>query len=205
MIVEAAKRHYSPEEYLAQEAEADFRSEYRDGAIVPVAGGTTNHNEIVTNLCVALKPPLRAKGYRLFTENVRVWVERYRIYTYPDVMVIAGEPVYYGSGTTTVVNPSLIVEVASKSTKNYDQGDKFDYYRSLSSFREYVLVEQYRWRVMQHLKTPNGQWLLTDYEAQDGVLELASLDLALPLSDLYAGVDFSLLEEDADRTPESTV
>ena len=205
MIVEVAKRHYSPEEYLALEAKANFRSEYRDGYIVPMAGGTTDHNEIVTTLCVALKPPLRTRGYRLFTENVRVWVERYRIYTYPDVMVIAGEPVYHGSATTTVVNPSLVVEVASKSTKNYDQGDKFDYYRSLPSFREYVLVEQYRWRVMQHLKTPNGQWLLTDYEAQDGVLELASLDLALPLSDLYAGVDFSLLEEDADLTPESTV
>lgn len=203
MVVQVVKRYYSPEEYLALEAEADFRSEYRDGEIVPMAGGTTNHNEIITNLCVVLKPPLRAKRYRLFTENVRVWIERYRIYTYPDVMVIAGEPIYYGSGTTTVVNPSLIVEVASKSTKNYDQGDKFDYYRSLSSFREYVLVEQDRWRVVQHLKTSSGQWLLTDYETQDAVIELASLNLTVPLSDIYAEVDFGLSETDTDPIAEN--
>lgn len=204
MIVQVAKRHYSPEEYLERETQADFRSEYRNGDIVPMAVGTTNHNEIVTNLCV-LKPQLRAKGYRLFTENVRVWVERYRVYTYPDVMVIAGEPVYHGTGTTTVTNPSLIVEVASKSTKNYDQGDKFDYYRSLPSFQEYLLVEQYRWRVMQHLRTENGQWLLTDYEAEDAVVDLATLGLQLPLSDLYAGVDFNLPEEENALNPEGIV
>lgn len=202
MIAQLTNRTYSPEEYLALEAQAEFRSEYRDGEIVPMAGGTTNHNEIVTNLCVALKPPLRAKGYRLFTENVRVWIERYRVYTYPDVMVIAGEPVYHGTGTSTVTNPSLIVEVSSKSTKNYDQGDKFDYYRSLPSFQEYILVEQYRWRVLQHLRQESGQWLLSDYEAEGDVVTLASLDLPLPLSEIYAGVDFSLPEADTEESTE---
>jgi Uma2 family endonuclease len=202
MIVQLTKRTYSPEEYLELEAQAEFRSEYRDGEIVPMAGGTTNHNEIVTNLCVALKPPLRAKGYRLFTENVRVWIDRYRVYTYPDVMAIAGEPVYHGTGTSTVTNPSLIVEVASKSTKNYDQGDKFDYYRSLPSFQEYILVEQYRWRVLQHLRQESGQWLLSDYEAEGDVVTLTSLDLPLPLSDIYAGVDFSLPEADTEASTE---
>jgi Uma2 family endonuclease len=200
-MIAQLNRTYSPEEYLELEAQAEFRSEYRNGEIMPVGGGT-NHNEIVTNLCVALKPPLRAKGYRLFTENVRVWIERYRIYTYPDVMVIAGDPVYHGTGTSTVTNPSLIVEVASKSTKNYDQGDKFDYYRSLPSFQEYILVEQYRWRVLQHLRQESGQWLLSDYEAEGDVVTLASLDLPLPLSDIYAGVDFSLPEADTEERME---
>ncbi|HEY9814836.1 MAG TPA: Uma2 family endonuclease [Candidatus Obscuribacterales bacterium] len=199
MIAQLTKRTYSPEEYLALEAQAEYRSEYRDGEIIPMAGGTTNHNEIVTNLCVMLKPPLRARGYRLFTENVRVWIERYRVYTYPDVMAIAGEPVYYGAGTSTVTNPSLIVEVASKSTKNYDQGDKFDYYRSLPSFQEYILVEQYRWRVLQHLRQDNGQWLLSDYEESGDVVLLASLDLPLPLSEIYAGVDFGRSEADIEE------
>ncbi len=167
-----------------------------------MAGGTTNHNEIVTNLCVALKPLLRAKGYRLFAENVRVWIERYRVYTYPNVMVIPGELVYHEPGTSTVTNPSLIVEVASKLTKNYDQGDKFDYYRSLPSFQEYILVEQSRWRVLQHLRQEGGQWLLSDYEAEGDVVTLASLDLPLPLSDIYAGVDFSLPEAETDVSTE---
>lgn len=205
MIVQVAKRHYSPAEYLEREAQANFRSEYRNGEIVPMAGATTNHNEIVTNLVVALKPTLRARGYRLFAENVRVWIERYRVYTYPDVMVMAGEPTYHGTGTTTVVNPLLIVEVASKSTKNYDQGDKFDYYRSLPSFQEYLLVEQSRWRVTQHLKTEAGQWLLTDYEAAEAVVDLATLAMGLPLGYIYAGVEVGLAEEEADMTPEDMV
>lgn len=202
MIVRVAKPAYSPNEYLEMETQASFRSEYRDGDIVPMAGGTTNHNEIVTNLCVALKPLLRTKGYRLFTENVRVWIERYQVFTYPDVMVIFREPIYYGKGTSTVTNPCLIFEVASKSTKNYDQGDKFDYYRSLPSFQEYLLVEQYRLRVLQHVRQDSGQWLLSDYEAEEDRVTLASLDLLLPLDEIYAGVDFSLPEDEANAMPE---
>ncbi|PPT06202.1 Protein of unknown function DUF820 [Geitlerinema sp. FC II] len=167
MVVRVGQHYYSPQEYLELEAQADFRSEYRDGDIVPMAGGTTNHNEIVTNLCVALKTQLRTRGYRLFTENVRVWIERYRVYTYLDLMVISGKPIYHGAGTSTVTNPILIVEVASKSTKNYDRGDKFDYYCSLLSFQEYLLVEQSRWRVLQHLRQEGDRWLLSDYEAKD--------------------------------------
>jgi Uma2 family endonuclease len=195
-MVQVQRRYYTTEEYLQQEEQADTRSEYRDGDIIPMAGGTTNHNEIVTNLCAGLKLPLRQKGYRLFTENVRVWIDRYRVYTYPDVMVIAGEPNYHGTGTTTVINPCLIVEVMSKSTKNYDQGDKFDYYRSLPDLQEYVLVEQSRVHVLQYSKTTAGKWLLTELETETDLLEFTSVSIALSLADLYTGVDFSLNEDE---------
>lgn len=190
MVTTADTRIYTPEEYLALEAEADVRHEYLNGEIREMAGGTTNHNEIITNLCVALKPRLRKENYRLFTENVRVWIEKYRVYTYPDVMVIADEPIYYGKGTTTVINPCLIIEVASKSTKNYDQGDKFDYYRGLSSLQEYILVEQSRVHVLQHVKTNNNQWLLTEYEEDSQEFSLSILPLSLVLDEIYEGVDF---------------
>ncbi len=195
-MIQLQRRYYTPEEYLQLEEQAETRSEYRDGEMIPMAGGTTNHNEIVTNLCASLKPPLRQKKYRLFTENVRVWIDRYRVYTYPDVMVIAGEPIYHGTGTTTVINPCLIMEVMSKSTKNYDQGDKFDYYRSLPDLQEYVLVEQSRVHVLQYSKTTAGKWLLTELEAETDLLELSSVAIALSLADLYAGVDFSLKEDE---------
>ena len=191
MVTTADTRIYTPEEYLALEAEADVRHEYLNGEIREMAGGTTNHNEIITNLCVALKPRLRKENYRLFTENVRVWIEKYRVYTYPDVMVIADEPIYYGKGTTTVINPCLIIEVASKSTKNYDQGDKFDYYRGLSSLQEYILIEQSRVHVLQHTKTNNNQWLLTEYEEDSQEFSLSILPLSLVLDEIYEGVDFN--------------
>ena len=176
---------------MALEAEADVRHEYLNGEIREMAGGTTNHNEIITNLCVALKPRLRKENYRLFTENVRVWIEKYRVYTYPDVMVIADEPVYHGKGTTTVINPCLIIEVASKSTKNYDQGDKFDYYRGLSSLQEYILVEQSRIHILQHTKTNNNQWLLTEYEEDSQEFSLSILPFSFVLDEIYEGVDFN--------------
>lgn len=190
--MQVARRFYSPQEYLERELKAECRSEYRDGEIVPMAGGTTEHNEIVTNLCVLLKPQLRSRGFRLFTENVRVWIEDYRVYTYPDVMAILGEPEYHGTGTSTVTNPDLIVEVASKSTKNYDRGDKFDYYRSLPRFREYLLVEQSRCRVLQHVRQESGRWLLTDYEGTEGEVVLASLDISISLSEIYIGIEKDL-------------
>jgi len=189
MVITSDTRIYTPEEYLALETDSDIRHEFLNGEIRAMAGGTTNHNEIITNLCVALKPRLRKENYRLFTENVRVWIEKYRVYTYPDVMAIADKPIYYGKGTTTVVNPCLIIEVASKSTKNYDQGDKFDYYRSLSSLQEYILVEQSQIHVLQYTKTDNNQWLLAEYESDSRNFSLKILPLSIALVDIYEGVD----------------
>jgi Uma2 family endonuclease len=194
MIIQAKPRLLTPTEYLDREVVAEVRSEYIDGKIVEMAGGTTNHNEIVTNLCANLKPLLRPKNFRLFTENVRVWIEAYRVYTYPDVMVIAGNPVYHGIGTTTVVNPELIIEVSSRSTKNYDRGDKFDFYRSLDSLQEYVLIDQSRCHVMQFTKTDTAQWLLTDYQDLSASVLFTTLALTVSLDDIYAGVDFALPE-----------
>jgi Uma2 family endonuclease len=126
--VQTPKRFYTPEEYLELEEKADYKSEYRDGEIVPMTGGTTNHNKIAGNFYANLNFALDEQDYDIYIGDVRLWIPRYRQHTYPDVMVIEGEPVYTGTSTTTVMNPSLIVEVLSKSTKNYDQGDKFLYY-----------------------------------------------------------------------------
>jgi Uma2 family endonuclease len=192
MVIATDNKVYTPEEYLSLEAESEIRHEYLNGEIREMAGGTTNHNEIITNLCVAFKPRLRTENYRLFTENVRVWIEKEQIHTYPDLMVIAGEPIYYGTGTTTVINPCLIIEVSSKSTKNYDRGDKFDYYRSLPSLQEYILVEQSRFQVLQHTKTNSNQWLLTEYDRMELELTLGIMPLSITLAKIYEDIDFSL-------------
>ncbi|MBD2179938.1 Uma2 family endonuclease [Planktothrix sp. FACHB-1355] len=195
MQTQTEKRYYSREEYLALEETAEYKSEYHDGEIVPMTGGTTNHNEILGNLFARLKLALRGRGYRVFASDVRLWVSRYRRYFYPDIMIIQGEPVYEGGGNTTVTNPSLIVEVLSDSTRNYDKGDKFDYYRSLPEFREYILIDQYKFHIEQLVKTAEGKWLLTYYESADGVLALDSVDFQIPLSDIYEGVNFDIVEE----------
>jgi Uma2 family endonuclease len=190
MQLQTKLRHYSPEEYLELEEAADYKSEYRDGEIVPMTGGTTNHNKIALNIAASLKFALRGQDYDIYIGDVRLWIPRYRQYTYPDVMVIQGEPLYTGTGTTTVMNPLLIVEVLSKSTKNYDQGDKFLYYRSIPEFKEYILIDQARYHVMQHSKTLEGKWLLTEYESENAVLELSSIAFQINPSEFYEKVNF---------------
>ncbi len=188
-------RYYTPEDYLAWENQADYKSEYRDGVIIPMTGGTTNHNELCLNLAAALKLALRKQNYRVYMGDVRLWIPRYRQYTYPDVMVIPGDPIYTGTGTTTVMNPLLIGEVLSKSTQNYDQGEKFMYYRAIPEMREYLLIDQKQFYVMQQTKTPEGKWLLTEYEGKEAMLQLNAVAFQISLDELYAGVDFSEAEE----------
>ncbi len=178
MQLQTQPRNYTPEEYLQLEEQAEYKSEYRDGEIIPVTGGTTNHNEICLNLAANLKFALKKQNYRVYIGDIRLWIPRYRQYTYPDVMLIKGEPIYADQGTTTVTNPILITEVLSQSTQNYDQGDKFTYYRSIPEMEEYILISQKRHHIMQYTKTEEGKWLLSEYETEDSAIKLASVDLA---------------------------
>jgi Uma2 family endonuclease len=195
MQVQTARDYYTPEEYLKLEEAADYKSEYRDGEIVPMTGGTTNHNKIALNFAANLKFALREQSYDIYIGDVRLWIPRYRQYTYPDVMVIQGEPLYTGTGTTIVMNPLLIVEVLSKSTKNYDQGDKFLYYRSIPEFKEYILIDQTRYHVMQHTKTLDGKWLLTEHESEEAALELNTIEFQISFSNIYERINFEESED----------
>ena len=195
MQTKTEKRYYTREEYLTLEETAEEKSEYHDGEIIAIAGGTTNHNKIALNVCRKFPLTVKGQNYEIFMSDVRLWIPRYRRYVYPDVMVIQGEPVYEGSGTTEVTNPLLIVEVLSNSTRNYDRGDKFDYYRSIPEFREYILIDQYKFQVEQLVKTAEGKWSLTYYESSDAVLALDSIDFQMPLTDIYEQIEFENVEE----------
>lgn len=142
------RRYYTPEEYLELEEAAVYKSEYIDGQIVPMAGGSTNHNQIALNLSTELNFAFKRQDYRVYMENVCLWIPSKRIYTYRDVMVIAGEPEYFNNRTDTIINPHVIVEVLS-STKGYDRETKFEDYRTIATFQEYLLIDQTRIHVEQ--------------------------------------------------------
>ncbi|MDJ0687225.1 MAG: Uma2 family endonuclease [Xenococcaceae cyanobacterium MO_188.B32] len=188
---EKQRVNYTPEEYLELEEKSEFRNEYIQGEIKPVTGGTPNHNEIAGNFYTFLKLALRGKSYKVFMSDLRLWIPQYNVYTYPDIMVIKGQPVLQNNRNDTVINPLLIIEVLSKSTKNYDQGDKFDYYRSIPEFTEYILVDQYRYYVKQFAKADDGRWWLSEYQDEDDSLSFASLDDEIKLSDIYREIEFS--------------
>jgi Uma2 family endonuclease len=185
---------YSPEEYLDLEVASEFRHEYIDGEIVPMTGGTPNHNQILLNLAGALNFLLRQQPYRVFAADQRLWIPQAKIYTYPDVMAIAGDLAYQTGRRDTLTNPTLIIEVLSESTRNYDRGDKFAAYRTISTFQEYALVDQYSAHVEHYVKTGSKQWMLQEYDGLDTTLNLVSLGLEISLIDIYSKVQFEPVE-----------
>ena len=191
MQVQTESKIYTPEEYFLLEETAEYKHEYRNGEIIPMTGGTTNHNEIASNFCAYLKLALKGKNYRVFIGDVRLWIPDYNLYTYPELMIIEGQPSYYQNRNDTVTNPSIIVEVLSKSTANYDRGEKFKIYRSIPDFKEYILIDQYQLYIEQYAKTSEKKWEVKYYESEESILKLTSLDFQIAFSDLYERVDFN--------------
>lgn len=184
------ERSYTPEEYLALEEAADYKSEYIDGKIFPMTGETTNHNRLAGNLYAALNFALRQRDYEAFIGDVRLWIPRKRIFTYLDVMVIAGDPTYYNNRTDTITNPLVIIEVLSKSTGEYDRTDKFTAYRTLPEFQEYLLIDQTQIHIDQYVKTSPKRWSITEYTEEDETIQFASIEFEISLQDLYNKVQF---------------
>lgn len=191
MIAQTETKHYTIDEYLELEIASEIRSEYCDGEIIPMTGGTPNHNDIAGNLYILLKSALKGKDYRTFYADRRLWIPSVSLYTYPDIMVLP-KPLELQTGRKdTVVNPCFIAEVLSKSTQNYDRGEKFVAYRTIPIFQEYLLIDQYRIHVEHHVKTAVHQWLFSEYDDPTITLSLSTFELQFQISELYENIDFS--------------
>jgi len=194
MLVQSKEKFYSPDEYRELEETAEFRNEYRDGEIVQMSGGSINHSRIIRNLSRVLGNLLEGQPYELFHNDLRLWIPRYRRGTYPDVMVIEGEPVFNEGRSDEILNPMLIVEVLSKSTNNFDKEDKFRFYRSIPELREYVLVSQYEFLVEQYIKTESNEWLFREYEGETATVSFASVGVQMSINEIYVKVVFETQE-----------
>lgn len=194
MVAQLAEKTYTIAEYLAIEEQAEIRNEFINGEIIPMTGGTTNHNLVTGNIYLALRLALKGKNRSVYIENVRLFIPEGNIFAYPDVMVMADEPIYYNNTKTTVTNPIVLIEVLSNSTRDYDLGRKFSYYRSLESLQEYVLVEPEQTLIMIYRRSNNKHWSLEILDNSSDVLRLDSVALEMPLSDIYEGVLLNLGE-----------
>lgn len=191
MIAQPETQRYTTEEYLELEVAADIRNEYRDGEIVPMTGGTPNHNEIVSILNAVFRVALKGKPYSIFIADQRLWIPDANLYTYPDVMVLPKPIELQTERKDTVVNPCFIAEVLSKSTQNYDRGEKFVAYRTIPTFQEYLLVDQYKIHVEHHVKVADNQWLFSEYDDPNVTLSLRTLEIEIQITGLYENIDFS--------------
>jgi len=188
------QRYYSPEEYLEIEVNSEERHEYIDGQIILMTGGTPNHNQIAGNFYTSLNFALKRQPYQVFITDQRLWIPNRRIHTYPDVMVVKTPLEYQEGRRDTLINPVFITEVLSKSTKSYDRDEKFAAYRTIPSFQEYILIDQYKMHVEQYFKTDNNRWIFSEYEDGDISLNLASVPCQVLLADIYDKVDFNVEE-----------
>ena len=185
------KKTYTREEYLEVEILSEERHEYINGEIRLMAGGTPNHNRICRNLLIVLELAFKGKPYETFIADQRLWIQGRNIYTYPDVMVLEQPIQLQENRTDTVMNPCLIAEVLSKSTKDYDRSEKFRSYRTIETFQEYLLIDQYQIYVEHYVKTAEHQWLLSEYTDPQITLTLNSVDIQLKIADLYENIEFA--------------
>lgn len=191
MIMQAEeKKHYPPEEYLELEVNSEERHQYIDGEIILMTGGLPNHNRITGNFYAALNFALKRQPYDVFITDQRLWIPRQRIYTYPDVMLIQGELQLQEGRRDTITNPIMIAEVLSDSTEAYDRSGKFAAYRTIPSFQEYVLIDQYSFHVEQYYRTEPRKWIFSEYDGEAAILSLNSVPFEITLADLYDKVNF---------------
>jgi Uma2 family endonuclease len=175
----------SPEQYLALERNAEHKSEYLDGEMIAMTGASRRHNLIVINLARELSQQLKGRPCELYANDMRVKVLASGLYTYPDVVVVCGEPQFEDKHVDTLLNPTLIIEVLSESTESYDRGKKFVYYRTIESVTEYLLIAQDKYRIERYVKEGNGRWMLSEAVSLDETIELSSTECALALKEVY--------------------
>jgi Uma2 family endonuclease len=191
MIAQVETKTYTAQEYLEAEVNSVDRHEFINGKIILMAGGSPNHNEITSILNAILRVSLKGQPYSIFASDQRLWVPQLNNYTYPDVMVVAKPIELQSERTDTITNPLLIAEVLSKGTRAYDRDDKFAAYRSIPSFQEYLLIDQYRLRVEQYSKTDANKWIFSEYSSMGDKLMLTSVQVEVAIADLYENIEFS--------------
>jgi Uma2 family endonuclease len=178
----------TPEEYLAIERESEVRHEYHAGEMFAMVGASRKHNLIVTSLTRRIDEQLDGKPCELYGTDMRVRIPATGLYTYPDVVVVCGEPQFEDEQVDTLLNPIVIIEVLSPSTEAYDRGKKFVHYQQTPSLIEYLLVAQESCRVEQFVRQGAAQWLYSAAHQLEDTIKLSSISCALMLKDIYARV-----------------
>lgn len=193
MAAKPKRKYISPEEYLELEEQSLEKHEYFDGQIFDMAGASFSHAKITLNISADLHRQLKKRDCTVTQSDLRVFLETTGLYTYPDVVVVCGKPeLKKYKGLENLTNPTLIIEVLSPSTADYDKGAKFDHYRTIDSLQEYVLVWQDKKRVARYTKQTDGSWVLHDFIGEDAEVILGSIDCKLSIEDVYDKVDFEL-------------
>ena len=186
-----AKQHYSIEEYLEMENVATEKHEYYKGDIFAMSGAKLEHNIVTSNLHVALGRKLKGKPCRPFGSDLRIHIEKNTLFTYPDISIICGEPKSLNDDKMNFLNPSVIIDVASPATRDYDRGGKFKLYRDISTLKEYILIDPLSINVEAFFINNTGNWELKEYNDLNQTLDLSAIQVSVELKEIYEGTEIA--------------
>ena len=186
-LVAYNKTVLSQEEYLEWEKAADRKHEFFKGEIFAMSGASPRHNKIFSNLFIALGISLQGKPCQPYGSDMRIHIPENTLYTYPDISIFCSELISSDVDEDTVILPTVIIEILSKSTKNYDRGEKFKLYRDIPSLKEYHLVDSESVLVEAFRINLSGKWELEETKSADGIFSIPAIDIKIPLKDIYSG------------------
>jgi len=187
-MAQPAVQFIQPEEYLAMEREATDRHEYYKGEVFLMSGASFKHNVIEDNIRVLIGSHLKGKNCRSFGSNLRVHIPSNTLYTYPDVLIVCDEPKFADDVFDTLLNPSVLMEILSPSTANYDRGTKWDLYREIESLKEYILLDSTAVHLVHYTKNSDGTWTLSELKSKEQSFTMPTIGLQLSMADVYDGV-----------------
>ena len=190
MTAIAVQTQLTPEEYLAWERKAPFKNEYLSGQIFAMSGASRAHNLITGNILTGFHNQLVNRDCEAYASQMRVKARPITSYFYPDVTVVCDEPRFEDDVFDTLLNPTVVVEVLSRSTAAYDKGEKFEAYKQIASLQEYILVSQDRVNVERHFRL-EMQWRAIEFQELTDILPLGSIRCELPLGHIYRRVKFT--------------
>jgi Uma2 family endonuclease len=185
------KPRLTPEEYLAIERKAEFKSEFYGGEMFAMAGASRRHNLIGLNIAGSLLRQLAGRPCETYHTDMRVRVTATGLNTYPDVTVVCGKREFLDTHEDTLLNPTVLFEVLSPSTESYDRGRKFDHYCQIESLQEYVIVAQAKPYVLRFTRDAEGEWRVRMSSELTDSVELGSIDCKLALAEIYNRVEFA--------------
>jgi len=183
------KHYITPEEYLAKERLADYKSEYYKGEIFAFAGASREHILIVTNLISTIHLQLRKRNCEIYSNDMRVKVNPTGLYTYPDVVVVCGKPQFEDDEHDTLLNPFVLIEVLSPSTEDYDRGTKFEHYRTIESLSDYILVAQHKIHVAHYVRQSDRSWLFSEFKSAKDKFQIQSIGCELSVAEIYEKIE----------------
>jgi Uma2 family endonuclease len=182
--------HLSLDAYTEIETSTGLKHEYYRGSVYAMTGASPRHNLTVANVIALLHTQLRGRACTVYPSDLRIKVEQTGLYTYPDISVICGELRLDSAKRDTATNPTVLVEVLSPSTRDYDRGTKFQHYRAIDTLREYIVISQDAPHIEQYIRQDSDQWLLREFELPEQIVALDSIGCTIDLQGVYEKVVF---------------